>query len=139
MNEARGCDSSSPTLLTRLSSNSTSCRYSLSVCGTNNVRAKGAQASAGLVQIEILHLVAYRSARSSTRSVVMTVAVAFKPRLPIKKDIPSRQRRLKRSPQIPFVVFDTILAEKLQIFLLECLLPMVLTLTLNVSNHLRDV
>ncbi len=47
---------------------------------------------------------------TATRSVAMTLAVAFKPRLPIpKKNIPSRQRRLKSSPQISFVVINTIL------------------------------
>jgi hypothetical protein len=43
-----GCERMRFVFSIRLSSNSTSCRYSLSVCGTINVRDKGAQASAVL-------------------------------------------------------------------------------------------
>lgn len=49
MNEARGCDSSSPTPSIRVSSKPTSCRYSVSVCGTN-------PGSRGFADVEVLHL-----------------------------------------------------------------------------------
>src|ERR1043165_8953318 len=52
---------------------------------------------------------------TATRSVVMTLAVAFKPRLSIANHSPSRQRRLKSSPEVSFVVFNTILDQKLQV------------------------
>src|SRR5438309_2067844 len=57
----------------------------------------------------------YCDARSSTRSVGMTLAVAFKPRLPIPKEYSVASATIDSSPQVSFVVFNTVLVQKRQI------------------------
>jgi hypothetical protein len=56
---------------------------------------------------------------SSARSDGMILAVAFKPRIPIKIILRRVSDGLKSSPQVSFVVFNTILAKKLQVLLLK--------------------
>jgi len=43
------------------------------------------------------------------------------------------------TPQVAFVVFDSVLVEEIQVFLLERLLAVMLALALNVPNHILKI